>query len=76
MCLSNCIAHIVGFLLKLIRISIEFVSLFFECADPLFQLGQRMGCSLKFTIQHFQRLSLINCEDIGIGFPVAESGRS
>jgi hypothetical protein len=44
---------------------------FFERVDPLFQLVQRTGCGLEITIQCFQRLPLINNEDIGISFPVA-----
>ena len=50
LCLSICVAHIIGLLLNLIRVSVEFVPLFSECVDPLFQLVQRTRCSLKFTI--------------------------
>jgi hypothetical protein len=73
-CLSICIAHVIGLLLNLVCVSVELVSLFFERIDPLFQLVQRTGRSLKFTIQRLQGLPLIDSENIGIGFPVAESG--
>ena len=72
--LSNCAAHIIGLLLNLIRISVEFVPPFLERVDPLFQLVQRTSRSLKFAIQRLQGLSLVNSEDVGIRFPVAESG--
>jgi len=67
-------AHIIGLLLNLVRVSVEFVPPFFERADPLFQLVQRTSCGLEFAIQRLQGLPLVDSEDIGTRFPVAESG--
>lgn len=73
---SSCVTHSIEFLLNVIRVSLELTSLFFERVGPLFQLIQRSGCGLKFTIQRLQRLPFIDSEDVGIGFPVVESGES
>ena len=73
-CLSYRITYIIGVLLNLICVPLELIPLFFERIDPLFQLVQRTSCGLKFAVQRLQGLSLVDSEDIGIRFPVAELG--
>jgi hypothetical protein len=68
------VTYITTLLLHLISISVKLAPLLFESVDFLFQLVQRTGHGLEFTIQSLQRLPLINSEDIGVGFPGTELG--